>query len=63
MCVSNREVVFSKILLMAIWGVISLYLLNVLEIEKNISNYVIAFFIQLAGIFLIEQLFKGKNNK
>lgn len=49
-----------KIVLMLIWSVIILYLLNKLEIEKTIFNYVIAFFVILAGTILIEKLYKKK---
>ncbi|MBD7909235.1 hypothetical protein [Sporosarcina gallistercoris] len=52
-----------KILLMVVWGVILLYLLNVFHIEKTIFNYVIAFVVLMAGIFLIERVGKKTPHK
>lgn len=49
-----------KILLMIIWGILVLYLLNVFHIEKTVINYIIAFIVLMAGIFLIERI--GKND-
>lgn len=52
-----------KIALIGVWGAIFLYLLNRLEIEKNIFNYVIAFFLLLIGVLLIDNLYNQKAKK
>lgn len=57
-----------KIGLIIIWAVVFLYLLNILDIEKSLFNYIIAFFLLLVGVYGIDKLFRGypywsKSNK
>ena len=47
-----------KITLIIIWAIVFLYVLNILEIEKSLFNYIIAFFLLLGGIYGIEKLYK-----
>lgn len=48
-----------KITLIIIWAVVFLYALNILEIEKNLFNYIIAFLLLLVGVYGIDKLFRG----
>lgn len=48
-----------KITLIIIWVVVFLYSLNILEIEKNLFNYIIAFLLLLVGVYGIGKLFRG----
>jgi len=48
-----------KIVLIIIWAIVFLYLLNILEIAKSLFNYIIAFFLLGAGVYVFDKLYKG----
>jgi len=45
------------------WAIVFIYALNILEIEKNIFNYIIAFFLLLGGVYVIDMIDKMISTK